>query len=233
MTEFEGRIEELRAEFDRKLRRRTRLMAAAVAVATVLAVTPIALAATFGDVPVGNIFREDISRVADAGIAAGCGGGNYCPKANVTREQMAAFLQRSAGRVSFADFDYNLTDGQVYTVRTVGVRAGNVTGGTALVRVTASWEAWSSQATGFPYEVTATLIHGLDVLGTAKTQITSAVGSYSARSGTLDWVVQVPTGVNELFSIQFQRTLGAQFVGIKGTLVAEYIPFLGDGSAAG
>jgi hypothetical protein len=27
-------------------------------------------------------------------VTAGCGSGNYCPKANVTREQMAAFLNR-------------------------------------------------------------------------------------------------------------------------------------------
>jgi hypothetical protein len=30
----------------------------------------------------------------DSKVTSGCGGGNYCPTANVTREQMAAFLNR-------------------------------------------------------------------------------------------------------------------------------------------
>ena len=36
----------------------------------------------------------DINRLAAAGIATGCGGGQYCPSGTVTREQMAAFLYR-------------------------------------------------------------------------------------------------------------------------------------------
>ena len=42
----------------------------------------------------GSIHQADINRVAEAGIAAGCGGGRYCPTAAVTRGQMAAFLRR-------------------------------------------------------------------------------------------------------------------------------------------
>ena len=34
--------------------------------------------------------------MSDNGITSGCGNGNYCPKDNVTREQMAAFMQRLA-----------------------------------------------------------------------------------------------------------------------------------------
>ncbi len=48
----------------------------------------------FGDVPNSNPFHADIDALVDAGITAGCGNGNYCPKANVTREQMAAFMNR-------------------------------------------------------------------------------------------------------------------------------------------
>jgi serine protease len=39
--------------------------------------------------------EADINRLAAAGITNGCGGSAYCPKANVTREQMAAFLYRA------------------------------------------------------------------------------------------------------------------------------------------
>lgn len=48
----------------------------------------------FGDVPNSNPFHADIDALVDSGVTAGCGGGNYCPKSAVTREQMAAFLNR-------------------------------------------------------------------------------------------------------------------------------------------
>lgn len=47
----------------------------------------------FADVPDSNIFHDNISAIANAGVTAGCGGGNFCPSATVTREQMAAFMQ--------------------------------------------------------------------------------------------------------------------------------------------
>jgi hypothetical protein len=48
----------------------------------------------FGDVPTSNPFHNDIAALVNSGVTAGCGGGNYCPKSDVTREQMAAFLNR-------------------------------------------------------------------------------------------------------------------------------------------
>ena len=48
----------------------------------------------FTDVLNTNSFHGDIDAIADAGITTGCGGGKYCPKDFVTREQMAAFLNR-------------------------------------------------------------------------------------------------------------------------------------------
>jgi hypothetical protein len=41
-----------------------------------------------------SIHEGSINRLAASGITGGCGPGRYCPKANVTREQMAAFLHR-------------------------------------------------------------------------------------------------------------------------------------------
>ena len=48
----------------------------------------------FSDVPDSNPFHGDIDALVDSGVTAGCGGGRYCPKAAVTREQMAAFMNR-------------------------------------------------------------------------------------------------------------------------------------------
>jgi hypothetical protein len=51
----------------------------------------------FPDVPPGNPFYGHIEEMAVRQITLGCGDGNYCPAANVTRGQMAAFLVRAFG----------------------------------------------------------------------------------------------------------------------------------------
>jgi hypothetical protein len=54
----------------------------------------------FGDVPNTNIFHNDITWLADNDITRGCNpptNTQFCPKDNVTREQMAAFIRRFAG----------------------------------------------------------------------------------------------------------------------------------------
>jgi hypothetical protein len=56
---------------------------------------PACVTPTFGDVPCSNPFAIWINQLAADGITGGCGGGNYCPGNNVTREQMAIFLLRS------------------------------------------------------------------------------------------------------------------------------------------
>ena len=48
----------------------------------------------FSDVPTSNTFHADIDAIADAGVTTGCAPNLYCPKDFVTREQMAAFLNR-------------------------------------------------------------------------------------------------------------------------------------------
>lgn len=51
----------------------------------------------FTDVPVGNVFYKFIDRMAVLNIWPGCGGGNYCPGAPVTRREMAHILVQAFG----------------------------------------------------------------------------------------------------------------------------------------
>ncbi len=51
----------------------------------------------FADVDQGHWAVHWIEQLAAEGITAGCGGGNYCPNAIVTRDQMAVFLVRTFG----------------------------------------------------------------------------------------------------------------------------------------
>jgi hypothetical protein len=46
----------------------------------------------FADVPETSPFCRWIEELANRGVVSGCGGGNYCPTASVTREQMGVFL---------------------------------------------------------------------------------------------------------------------------------------------
>ncbi len=57
---------------------------------------PAGSSSTFSDVPSADTFASYIEAIYNAGITTGCGNGDYCPSADVTRDQMAAFLVRAS-----------------------------------------------------------------------------------------------------------------------------------------
>lgn len=60
-------------------------------------IPPAAIGTVFADVPLGSFAVDWIEQLAAEGVTSGCGGGNYCPDANVTRAEMAVFLVRAFG----------------------------------------------------------------------------------------------------------------------------------------
>jgi hypothetical protein len=54
-------------------------------------------AASFADVPTTNGLFRFVEALAASGITGGCGGGNFCPDAPLTRGQMAVFLATALG----------------------------------------------------------------------------------------------------------------------------------------
>src|SRR5207245_7451798 len=62
-----------------------------------LQISPDPATATFADVPVGHPFHRFVEALVAAGITGGCGNGNYCPDAPITRGQMAVFLSAALG----------------------------------------------------------------------------------------------------------------------------------------
>ncbi len=60
-------------------------------------VSPAPTSATFGDVPTNHWAFQHVEALSDSGITTGCGGGNYCPDANMTRAEMAVFLAKALG----------------------------------------------------------------------------------------------------------------------------------------
>ena len=55
----------------------------------------VAGAEQFADVPASSAFCRWIEELANRGVVAGCGGGNYCPGSPVSRDQMAVFVLRT------------------------------------------------------------------------------------------------------------------------------------------
>ncbi|MBI5965701.1 MAG: PQQ-dependent sugar dehydrogenase [Chloroflexi bacterium] len=62
---------------------------------------PAATGTRFNDVPLSYPNAAFIEQLAAEGITSGCGGGNYCPGASVTRAQMAIFLVRAMYGIAF------------------------------------------------------------------------------------------------------------------------------------
>jgi S-layer homology domain len=62
-----------------------------------LQVSPAPGFATFNDVPTNHPLFQYVEALYASGITAGCGGGNFCPGAPLTRGQMAVFLAKALG----------------------------------------------------------------------------------------------------------------------------------------
>jgi hypothetical protein len=51
----------------------------------------------YSDVPASSPFCRWIEELTRRAVVSGCGGGNYCPAAAVTREQMGVFMSVTFG----------------------------------------------------------------------------------------------------------------------------------------
>jgi hypothetical protein len=81
----------------------------------------------------GNLHEANINRVAAEGIASGCGGTNYCPSANVARDQMASFLARARELTgtpadAFTDDTGNIHELNINRVAAAGIATGCAAG---------------------------------------------------------------------------------------------------------
>jgi len=88
-----------------------------------------ASAATFTDID-GSPFAGEIEWLAAQGITGGCGGGRFCPRAPVTRGQMASFLVRMYGYTArpetdpFSDDDGTTHEASINHLFAAGITAG-------------------------------------------------------------------------------------------------------------
>lgn len=80
-----------------------------------------------------SIHEGDINRLAAAGITGGCAPGRFCPRAVVTREQMASFLARAfelpaTGTDYFGDDNTSIHEGDINRLALSGITGGCAAG---------------------------------------------------------------------------------------------------------
>ncbi|MGI8999877.1 MAG: S-layer homology domain-containing protein [Candidatus Limnocylindria bacterium] len=96
--------------------------------ATVSYAPPVDVGVSFSDIS-DSAFQTDIIWLAESGVTSGCGNGRFCPKASVTREQMASFLVRALDLPEtstdfFADDDSSAHEADINRLAASGITGG-------------------------------------------------------------------------------------------------------------
>jgi hypothetical protein len=194
----------------------------------------------FSDVPNSNPFHSQISRLVESGITAGCGTTTFCPKASVTREQMAAFLTRGLGNSVASYGEIPLDSAFEDYVATITIGTGGGPGGTGYVTVTGDLSVITFDGL-CPCGIEAGLY---DISNDTSSPVSvfvvpaDAVEGVQAASGTIQWVFEVPAGVSGTFGLYADvytepvplgeggSTNGIGESGILlGSMTASYSPF--------
>jgi hypothetical protein len=238
------RIETLEGRQRSQNRRRgARTLLSVVALAALMAV-PIGVFAnhSFTDVPNSHTFHTVIGRVKGAGITAGCTATTYCPDANVTRGQMAAFLARTGGRVATAGIaaiggpTLSTSTASPTVLATVSIKAGDVTGGVAMVHFTGTMTVYATSGVDIPAIAIAYIREvGTDVVlsNYGYAQIDVYANGVGVDTIGLVGAVAVPTGVTKTYEIVvFRPPDSTATLSGFATLSALYVPFAGDGTNA-
>ena len=212
-------------------------LAAMFAIAVAVAVPSAWAFHLFDDVPDASPHHEDVSRIAGAGITAGCTPTSYCPAAAVRRDQMASFLGRGLGRIASTDVGgfAPLTNTGWTTLNTLTITTGGVAGETGFVKLDAAASSRIASATGCPCAGEFRIRNVTDDTESDHyfTQNDAIPGNsnFSFDSTGLTWVVQVDTGATYTFAIEGRR-VDVPAVSGRGVLTAVYAPFGSSGTSA-
>jgi hypothetical protein len=205
------------------------------------AISVASAAVVFSDVPNGHPFHDEISVVAEAGIARGFEDGTYRPGAAVSRQAMAAFLGRGLTRVGYDEGSTTVTSGAFQSLAEVDMERGAAVeaGDTGFYIVTATVEVATAEPGVCPCSVTAFL----DAPGADDEVVRGVLGAPLDNSGrareSLTVHTVVPAGP-DLPGAEFALEASAfrnsgsgepEYV-FDGSLSVQYVPFGFDGTQA-
>jgi S-layer homology domain len=202
----------------------------------------------FRDVGSSHAFHDDINELYGARITGGCANNprRFCPDDAVSRGQMAGFLTRGLGRLTW---DEGGPRAGTNSVASVTVDAGGLPGGKGYVLVNASVSA--STALGADEEAPPSLI--LFAVENAPSPFYSheadevdwdgafnlfgppapifegdpADGGFARATGSTSEVFVVPSGESTILDlvVHIERTDPTSNVEIDGKITALYVPF--------
>jgi hypothetical protein len=212
-------------------RRPSRIIPVAFVAALAIGV-PVAWAA-FGDVPPSNPFYADINAIQGAGVTQGCGGGNFCPTDNITRQAEAAFVHRAASRAAYGQGGDTLATYPTITdLGSVTIQIGGTAGGTQFVKVDAAVTTLITSATGCPCR---SLYFIGDDTGDPSSffhwnmndtvQTDGIFGTAGLQTGSATAVIPVPTGTTQTFHVWAAQSGGTGSVDAYAELSAATAPF--------
>ncbi len=200
----------------------------------------------FTDVPTSHTFHTSISRLYGARLTTGCSSTRFCPGANVTRGQMAAFLNRGLGRGAvgvggtgleddWATFDNNV-------LAAVDIQHGGAPGGSGHVLVTASASAYTTAGGVCPCELGLWLVNentGEESAG-SYTVITDVAAppdteatEWREGSVSVTYLFTVQSGVTNTYllagDVRSTTAPTGDVAGAEWNITAVYVPFGANG----
>jgi len=218
-------------------RRRRRLLAMVVALALLAAPMSVAVAAhLFPDVPTTHPHHTGISRIALAGITAGCGGSaNYCPEDPVTRDQMGTFLSRGLGRVAFdSTAPASVAPSTDVTVAnltlTPGYASNKIAGANGFLKIDGNVTINEAAADGCECYVRIEIhVDGVDVPGVQYVWLDNDAGNQLASASI---TASVPVSANGARTVELvvNEYIGSETLSAWATLTALYVPFGSSGT---
>jgi hypothetical protein len=207
-------------------------------VVTVAVAVPTAVWAShqFNDVPDSHPFHDEISAIAGAGITTGFPDGGFHPGSDVTRQAMAAFMERGLGRVGYASPQtVSVVPNAVTPLAGVVMDAGATGAGGGFVYLIGTAE-FSTPAPGdCPCRVQLE-IADLDTDSVLGSQVNIAIpdaadeGEIARVAGTVQTVVPMSGDATRRFGIRAYLFDSSTSVSANATVVAQYVPFGPTGS---
>ena len=200
----------------------------------------------FTDVPTSHTFHAAIDRLYGARLTTGCSASKFCPNANVTRGQMAAFLNRGLGRAAVDSGGTGLADDWVTldpvtpgggVLAAVDLQHGGGPGGTGHVLVTASVSAYTLLAGTCPCELAVWVDNedtgegssGAFQIITNIPAPADGMNIWYEGTASVSYLFTVDSGVTNtyLLSAEIRPTLAptGDKAGAEWNITAVYIPF--------
>lgn len=187
----------------------------------------------FTDVATNHPFHAEISAVAEAGIARGFNDGTYKPGDAVTRQAMAAFLERGVARAAQDTGTATLNPSGTDVIAEVTVEAGASGSGTGFVVLQGYASARTNQAESCPCRIILAIEGSTNSTVFEISSLANADASARA-SGAIGAVI--PISADDVRTFRLTAEAGdvancCASVTVDGHLVATYVPLSADGDS--